>query len=122
MISNDLLNIAYILDKPSRLPIMLREIYHIPGKENEEIRLALARAQIDSLLNMNQNLEKNSTQKYVSETIEKLIFGELLLNGKSQDKERRDKNRQKKVKNKEKKGKESNKINEKKKRKQQGKE
>ena len=82
-ISKDILNIALVMDDSSRLPVMIKQIYHIPREGNEEVRLALVRAQIDAALRMNENLQKYMTQRYVAETIEKLIFGELLLDGKA---------------------------------------
>ena len=82
-ISKDILNIAQVMDDPSQLPVMIKQIYHIPREGNEEVRLVLVRAQIDAALRMNENLQKYMTQRYVAETIEKLIFGELLLDGKA---------------------------------------
>ena len=82
-VPSDILNIAWVLDKPTRLPVALKDIYAIERDDNEGVRLALARAQIDAALNLNENLQKYTKQKFVAETIEKMLFGELLLEGKS---------------------------------------
>ena len=82
-ISGDILNLAWVLDDPGRLTVMLENIHNIPQEDNILIRLALARVQIDAALSMNENLQKYTKQKFVAETIERLIFGDLLVEGKS---------------------------------------
>lgn len=82
-VPTDILNIAWVLDEPTRLPIILEIIHAIPNEENMEVRLSLVRAQIDASLRMNENLQKYTKQKFVAETIERLIFGDLMLEGKS---------------------------------------
>ncbi len=83
-IPEDLLKIAWVLDKPSRLSMILKEIFYISRDNNEDVRLALARAQINAHLKMNENLEKYTQQRFAAETMERLIFGELMLDGKAQ--------------------------------------
>lgn len=82
-ISEDLLKIAWVLDKPVRLPMILKDIFYISRENNEDVRLALARAQINGHLKMNENLEKYMQQQFAAETMERLIFGELMLDGKA---------------------------------------
>ena len=82
-ISEDILNLAWVLDDPSRLTVMLEKIHAIPHEDNILVRLALARVQIDAALSMNENLEKYTKQKFVAETIERMVFGDLLVEGKS---------------------------------------
>ncbi len=81
-IHQDILSIAWVLDKPVRLPVELETIHNIAKDNNIHVRLALARAQIDAALNMNENLQKYTKQKFVAETMERVIFGDLLLEGK----------------------------------------
>lgn len=90
-VSEDILKIAYVIDNPTRFTAMLKEIYHIPHENNEEVRLALARVQIDAALRMNENLQRYMQLQFVSETIERLIFGELLLDGKVKKGSKREK-------------------------------
>ena len=86
IISDDILRIAWVMDKPTRLPVSLEQLYNIKNIENNDVRIPLARAQVDAALRMNENLQKYTKQKYVAETIERLIFGELLLEGKGKKK------------------------------------
>jgi len=88
-IPEDILNIAWVLDKPTRLPVALKSIYEISRDDNDTVRLALARAQIDAALHLNENLRKYTKQKFVAETMERMIFGELLLEGKSKKNSRK---------------------------------
>jgi len=96
-VSEDILKIAYVIDRPTRLTTMLKEIYHIPHEDNEDVRLALARVQIDAALRMNENLQRYMQLQFVSETIERLIFGELLLDGKTKKESEKGKKKAKPV-------------------------
>ena len=82
-IPEDILNIAWVLDKPTRLPTVLKTIHAINKEDNIDVRLSLARAQIDAALKMNENLQQYTKQKFVAETIERMVFGNLLVEGKS---------------------------------------
>ncbi len=82
-IAEDILNIAWVIDKPIRLPATLGIIHGIKKDDNVEARLALARAQINAALRMNENLQMFNQQKFVAEAMERIIFGNLLVEGKS---------------------------------------
>lgn len=69
--------IAKALDNPYELPDLIADIYRL--KPEEDLRLGLIRIQLDSNLRMNENLEFYQKRLYVAESIEKLLFGELLL-------------------------------------------
>lgn len=79
----DILTIAWVLDQPTRFPVVLADIHGIARENNTAVRLALARAQINASLRMNENLQMFHEQKFVAETMERMIFGDLLVEGKS---------------------------------------
>lgn len=69
--------IASALDNPYELPSLISDIYKLEPKE--DLRLGLIRVQLDSTLRMNENLEFYQKRLYVTESIEKMLYGELLL-------------------------------------------
>lgn len=77
--------IAEALDNPYELPSLIGEIYKLEPKE--DLRLGLIRIQLDSNLRMNENLEFYQKRLYVTENIEKLLYGELLLEKGKESKE-----------------------------------
>lgn len=78
--------IANALDNPIELPILIEDIYKL--EPEEDLRLGLIKVQLDSNLRMNENLEYYQKRLYVAESIEKLLFGDLLLEkGKDNDEE-----------------------------------
>jgi len=99
-VDNNLLLIAEAIDNPYDFPFLLENIYDMDI--DEDLRLALARVQIDSKLHMRNDLEKMQLRLYVSETIEKMLFGELLLDGnghmreKDEDEKKKDSKKSKK--------------------------
>jgi hypothetical protein len=65
---------------PKLLPYKLEEVRKL--KPSEDLRNALLRVQIDSELRYGEDLTKYRTRHYVAQVIERLIFGNLLLEGK----------------------------------------
>ncbi len=78
-INKNFLLIAEAIEDPNNFPFLLGGIYNIAHEE--EIRLGLARIQVDSKLKMKEDLEAYNTRLFVAETIEKLLFGDLLIEG-----------------------------------------
>ncbi len=78
-IDYNLLLVAEAIDNPYDLPFILEDIYDMDF--DEDLRLALVRIQIDSKLHMRDDLEGEQLRLYVAETIEKMLFGELLMEG-----------------------------------------
>ncbi len=79
-INKDFLVIAEAIDEPNNLPLLLKPLFDI-SNDNEDLRLGLARVQIDSKLNMKEDLEAYNTRLFVAETIEKMLYGGLLIEG-----------------------------------------
>ncbi|UCE38332.1 MAG: hypothetical protein JSW00_03585 [Thermoplasmata archaeon] len=67
------------IDKPSELPFLLDEINSM--KPTDELRLALVRVQVHSELNMHEDLNMHQKRLYAAQTMEKMLWGELLLDG-----------------------------------------
>ena len=81
-INEDFLPLARVLQHPNELPFLIEQIY--PLRDHEEytkVRFALVRVQIYCDMNMNQDLEHFQKLNYVSETMENILFGELLKEG-----------------------------------------
>ena len=78
-IDNDLLVIAEAIDNPYDFPFLIEDIYDMDF--DEDVRLALIRVQVDSKLNIHKDLEREQLRLYVAESIEKMLFGELLMEG-----------------------------------------
>lgn len=83
---DELLPIAEAIDYPYDFPFLLEEIYDMDF--DEDLRLALVRIQIDSRLNVHKDLEREQMRIYVAESIEKMMFGELLMEGDGKGKEK----------------------------------
>ena len=81
-IGNDYLLIAEAIDNPDNFLFLLAPIYEI--SLTDDVRLGLTRIQIDSKLKMKEDLEVYSTRLFVAECIEKILFGDLLIEGNSQ--------------------------------------
>jgi len=79
-INKDFLVIAEALDEPDNFPFLLKPLFEISNND-DELRLGLARVQIDSKLNMKEDLEAYNTRLFVAETIEKMLYGGLLIEG-----------------------------------------
>lgn len=97
-LDNNLLLLAEAIDNPYDFPYLLEDIYDMDF--DEDLRLALVRIQIDSRLHMHDDLQREQLRLYVSETVEKMLFGELLMEGNGKGKEANEKKDKKKSKGK----------------------
>lgn len=78
-IRDDILTIAEAVDEPDELPYLIETIKSLKIDDPEKFRFVLLRVQIDSQLRMNEDIEMYQKRLYVSQVIEKLLYGELLL-------------------------------------------
>lgn len=92
-LSKDEAVIGYAITHPKELPMLLRDIADI--KATRDMRLGLIAVQVEAELRMHEDLKKYQEQKYVSQTIEKILYGDVLLEGgvKLEDEKRRKKRR-----------------------------
>jgi hypothetical protein len=88
-----MLPILEAIDNPNELPFLIEQINSI--KITDEIRLALVRVQVQSELKMHEDLNMHQKRLYVSQTIEKMLWGELLLNGGNKKKKKDEDKKQK---------------------------
>ncbi|CAG0975857.1 hypothetical protein METP3_01778 [Methanosarcinales archaeon] len=86
-IHDNILIMAQVVDDPDKLPYFLETIKSLEIDDIEKFRFVLLRVQIDSQLHLNENIEKYHKRLFVSQIIEKLIYGELLLEAGKEDKE-----------------------------------
>ena len=86
-IHDNILIIAQVVDDPDKLPYFLETIKSLEIDDIEKFRFVLLRVQIDSQLHLNENIEKYHKRLFVSQIIEKLIYGELLLEAGKEDEE-----------------------------------
>ncbi|MEM2924125.1 MAG: hypothetical protein QXJ68_00345 [Methanocellales archaeon] len=80
-----ILLLAEVICDPKMLPYKLEEVRKL--KPSEELRNALLRIQIDSELRFGEDLQKYRTRQYVAQVVERLIFGNLLLEGRRRGEE-----------------------------------
>lgn len=78
-VQDSILIIAQVVDEPDKLPYFLEIIKSMEIDDLEKFRFVLLRVQIDSQLHLNEDMEKYHKRLFVSQVIEKLIYGELLL-------------------------------------------
>jgi hypothetical protein len=71
--------IALCLADPAEFPFMVEGI--VEDERIEEMRIALARAQIDSELRMREDVEYFTKRLWVAQTLEKMVFGGLMVEG-----------------------------------------
>ena len=74
-----ILAIAEAVDNPDSLPYLIESIMSLEIDDMEKFRYVLVRVQIDSELHMNEDIQRNHKRLYVVQVIEKLLYGELLL-------------------------------------------
>ena len=76
-----LLMMAKALRNPMRLPWLIKDIFNLCIKEEDqrEMRLCLIRVQVEAELKMNQDIQRYQQRRYVAQVIEILLFNELLL-------------------------------------------
>jgi len=85
-IPHSVLVIAEAVDGPDKLPYLLETIKSQEIDDMDKFRYVLLRVQIDSELHMNEDIEKYHKRLYVSQVIEKLLYGELFFEaGKDED-------------------------------------
>jgi hypothetical protein len=85
-IPHNVLVIAEAVDGPDKLPYLLETIKSLEVDNMEKFRYVLLRIQIDSELHMNEDIQKYHKRLYVSQVIEKLLYGELFFEaGKDED-------------------------------------
>ena len=70
---------ATCLAEPLLLPELIEEIVEDEGIN--EIRIALARVQIDSELRMRQDVDYHTQRLWAAQTIERMVFGGLMVEG-----------------------------------------
>ena len=75
--------IALCLADPGEFPFMVEGI--VEDVRIEEMRIALARAQIDSELRMREDVEYFTKRLWVAQTLEKMAFGGLMVEGEKLD-------------------------------------
>jgi hypothetical protein len=78
-VHENILTIAEVVDEPDKLPYLLETIKSMEIEDMEKFRFVLLRVQIDSMLHMNEDIEMYQKRLYVSQVIEKLLYGEILL-------------------------------------------
>lgn len=87
-VPENVLTIAEAVDDPDKLPYLIESIKSLKIDDMEKFRFVLLRVQIESHLHMNEDLERYMKRLYVAQVIEKLLYGELLLEeGKDEDEE-----------------------------------
>ncbi|VVB96503.1 Uncharacterised protein [uncultured archaeon] len=90
-IHENVLTIAGVVDDPDQLPYVIEGIKSLEIDDMDKFRFVLLRVQVDSHLHMNEDLEKYMKRLYVAQVIEKLLYGELLLEeGEKEDEEDED--------------------------------
>ncbi len=78
-VPENVLTIAEVVDDPDKLPYLIEGIKSMEIEDAEKFRFVLLRVQIDSMLHMNEDIERYQKRLYVSQVIEKLLYGEILL-------------------------------------------
>ncbi|MBA1341951.1 MAG: hypothetical protein C5S40_07390 [ANME-2 cluster archaeon] len=78
-VPGEILLFAKAIDDPYCLPFIIEELDELEIKDEKMFRFALLRVQIDSELRMNEDIQMHQRRRYVAQVIEKMIFGELLI-------------------------------------------
>ncbi len=81
----NILVIAEVVDEPEKLPYLLETIKSMEIEDMDKFRFVMLRIQIDSQLHLNEDIEKYNKRLFVSQVIEKLLYGELLLEAEKED-------------------------------------
>ena len=89
-VPENILIIAQVVDDPDSLPYLLETLKYLEINDLEKFRFVLIRVQIDSQLHLNEDMEKYHKRLFVSQVIEKLIYGELLLDAPKEDEDDED--------------------------------
>ncbi|NIA03132.1 MAG: hypothetical protein GWP12_01125 [Nitrospirae bacterium] len=86
-VTNDILLLAQAIDDPFSLPYLIDELNSLEMEDEEAFRFGLLRIQIDSELRMNEDIQKHQRRRFVSQVIEKMLFGELFFEMKAPEDE-----------------------------------
>lgn len=78
-VPGEILLLAKAIDDPYCLPLIIEELDELEIKDEKMFRFALLRVQIESELRMNEDIQMHQRRRYVAQVIEKMIFGELLI-------------------------------------------
>jgi hypothetical protein len=93
-LSKTILPVIQAIDNPNELPFLIEEINSL--KQTDELRFALVRVQVHSELHMHADLNKHQKRLYVAQTIEKMLWGELLIDGGNKKKKKKEETKDKK--------------------------
>jgi hypothetical protein len=93
-LNKTMLPIVQAFDNPNELPFLIEEIHSL--KQTDELRFSLVRVQVHSELNMHEDLNKHQKRLYVAQTIEKMLWGELLIDGGNKKKKKKEESKDKK--------------------------
>lgn len=87
-VDKSILPVLEVIDSPGELPFLLERINDL--ENTEMLRMALVRVQIHSEQNLHEDLNLYQKRLYAAQTMEKLLYGELLLEGgKDEDKDKK---------------------------------
>lgn len=72
-------NIAQCLERPKTMYLYIEDI--VNAREVSDHRIHLARVQIDSELHMRDDVDRHTQRLWAAQTIERMIFGGLMVEG-----------------------------------------
>ena len=78
-VKEDYLVVAYAIENHDKLPSMLKRISEIDP--TDDLRIGLVAIQLDADIRMNTDMQKYHARKYVAETIEKVLYSDVALDG-----------------------------------------
>jgi phage-related minor tail protein len=71
--------LAEAIEHPLQLPYLIEQIYRLDIQDEDAYRFALLRVQIDADLRMSEDIPRYQQQKYIAQVIERIIYGNLML-------------------------------------------
>lgn len=80
-----LMLIAEVIDHPMKLPSNIERI--VKDEKIGDHRYHLVRMQLESELRIREDVDRHTNRLWVVQTIEKIAFGELLVDGQKPDEE-----------------------------------
>ena len=78
-IPEEMLLLCEVIEDPRKLPYLLESFHTAQIKNEKAFHFALLRVQVDSDIRMHEDIQRYQQRKYVAETLEKLLYGELML-------------------------------------------
>jgi hypothetical protein len=78
-IPEEMLLLSEVIEDPRKLPYLLETFHTAQIKNEKAFHFALLRVQVDSDIRMHEDIQRYQQRKYVAETLEKLLYGELML-------------------------------------------